>query len=88
MKQQDTDPAGTAFDLKVAGATGERLRGADLVYNPIGPSLPPDQALLEVDCREYLDEHHGIRFTALFTIENMPIGRFLSDLRRVGRDGE
>ncbi len=57
----------------------------DLVYNPLGPSLPPDQAKLEADYRRELDQRFGIRFTRLITITNMPIGRFLHDLERDGR---
>lgn len=59
-----------------------------LVYNPIGASLPPDQEKLETDYRRELREHFGIEFTRLFTITNMPIGRFLSDLERQGKDDE
>lgn len=58
----------------------------NLVYNPVGPSLPPAQDALEADYREQLLERHGIRFTNLFTITNMPIGRFLEDLVEQGRD--
>jgi radical SAM/Cys-rich protein len=58
----------------------------DLVYNPIGPYLPPDQASLEVAYRQQLQERFGIQFTRLITITNMPIGRFLSDLHRQGKD--
>jgi radical SAM/Cys-rich protein len=54
----------------------------DLVYNPIGPYLPPDQKALERDYRKHLREHHGIEFNNLITITNMPIGRFMGDLRR------
>lgn len=53
-----------------------------LVYNPVGPHLPPDQEALERDYRRELRERHGIEFTKLITITNMPIGRFAGDLRR------
>ncbi len=53
-----------------------------LVYNPGGPSLPPPQAGLEADYRKALFERFGIRFTGLYTITNVPIGRFRADLRR------
>ena len=59
-----------------------------LVYNPVGPSLPPDQAKLENDYRRELLERYAIHFTRLFTITNMPIGRFQSDLARLGKDQE
>jgi len=51
-----------------------------LVYNPVGPSLPPDQASLEADYRRELLTRYGIEFSRLFTITNMPISRFLDDL--------
>lgn len=51
-----------------------------LVYNPVGPSLPPSQQQLENDYRNVLRSEHGIEFTRLFTITNMPISRFLEDL--------
>ena len=57
----------------------------DLVYNPVGPSLPPDQSKLEADYRCKLGERFGITFAKLFTITNMPIGRFFDDLRRQDR---
>jgi radical SAM/Cys-rich protein len=56
-----------------------------LVYNPIGPSLPPPQAKLEIDYRRELASRHGIEFTQLITITNMPISRFLDDLLHSGR---
>src|ERR1041385_6952656 len=48
----------------------------NLVYNPLGPSLPPPQAELEVDYRRVLGERFGITFNSLFTLANMPIQRF------------
>jgi radical SAM/Cys-rich protein len=59
-----------------------------LVYNPGGPFLPPDQARLEADYRRELRERHDIEFTRLLTITNMPIGRFLDDLKRQKKDAE
>jgi radical SAM/Cys-rich protein len=52
-----------------------------LVFNPDGPFLPPDQFAVEHDFRTQLKERFGISFTNLLTITNMPIGRFLEDLR-------
>jgi len=48
----------------------------NLVYNPLGPSLPPPQAELEADYRRVLGERFGIVFNNLFTLANMPIQRF------------
>jgi radical SAM/Cys-rich protein len=56
----------------------------DLVYNPIGASLPPSQASLEADYRDELGRRFGIRFDRLLTITNMPIKRFAHQLRRDG----
>jgi len=58
----------------------------DLVYNPLGPALPPDQQKLQDDYRRELGHRFGIKFTRLITITNMPIGRFLRDLQRDGQD--
>ena len=51
-----------------------------LVYNPVGPYLPPPQQDLEKDYKQFLSEHFEIRFNQLFTITNMPIARFGSTL--------
>jgi len=53
-----------------------------LVYNPAGPHLPPNQAALEADYRRELKDRFGIEFTNLITITNMPIGRFIGDLKK------
>ena len=66
------------------GHTDSRLE-LDLVYNPIGATLPPSQDQLETDYRRELAEHFGIVFNRLFTITNMPIKRFLHLLMREGR---
>ena len=52
----------------------------NLVYNPQGPSLPPEQTSLEADYRRILGDQHGIVFNRLFTLANMPIQRFGSML--------
>ena len=56
-----------------------------LVFNPVGPSLPPGQDRLEADYRRELRTRYGIEFTRLYTITNMPISRFLDDLLQSGR---
>ena len=57
----------------------------NLVYNPGGPYLPPDQAALEADYRRELQTRHGIDFSRLLTIANVPLGRFLEDLDARGK---
>ncbi len=52
----------------------------NLVYNPIGPHLPPSQMELKSDYKKHLKENFNIVFDDLFTITNMPISRFGSTL--------
>lgn len=56
-----------------------------LVFNPIGPSLPPQQEQLEADYRRELSTRYGVVFSRLHTITNMPISRFLDDLLQSGK---
>jgi radical SAM/Cys-rich protein len=63
-------------------APGLRLH---LVYNPLGPTLPPPQAALEADFRARLRTDHGVLFDRLYTLANMPIHRFAEDLEHSGR---
>lgn len=48
----------------------------NLVYNPQGPSLPPDQQQLETDYKRELRQHFDIEFNQLYALANMPIQRF------------
>ena len=57
----------------------------NLVYNPQGPSLPPPQAALEADYKRSLADNHGIVFSGLFTLTNMPIQRFGAILLAKGK---
>jgi len=52
----------------------------DLVYNPLGPSLPPPQDALESSYKRELFAHFGVQFDRLYTLANMPIQRFGSTL--------
>jgi radical SAM/Cys-rich protein len=65
--------------------SGDERRTLTLVYNPIGPSLPPDQSKLEADYRRELLARYSVRFDRLFAIANLPISRFLEDLVQSGR---
>ncbi len=56
----------------------------DLVYNPEGDAIPGSQAQLEALYRKELMGRYGIRFTNLFTITNVPIGRFRTRLEAAG----
>jgi len=57
----------------------------NLVYNPQGPSLPPEQSGLENDYERELFEHFGIEFNQLYALANMPIKRFGSTLISKGQ---
>jgi radical SAM/Cys-rich protein len=52
-----------------------------LVYNPVGAFLPPLQSQLEADYKRELETQFGIVFNNLYTLTNLPIGRFASYLR-------
>ena len=70
-------------NLNAAGFGRGELR-LDLVYNPIGASLPPPQAELEAQYRDELARNFGIVFDRLLTITNMPIARFANQLNGTG----
>jgi radical SAM/Cys-rich protein len=57
----------------------------NLVYNPVGPYLPPAQAALEADYKRELKSKFGVLFNGLFTITNMPINRFRLHLKKTGQ---
>lgn len=57
----------------------------DLVYNPVGPHLPPSQQKLEADYKARLKQDFGIDFNSLLTITNLPIKRFEHYLSRTGQ---
>ena len=77
------------FDLSIKGLQQLNFLGygksdsnlkLDLVYNPQGPELPPEQAPLEASFKKVLIQEYGIEFNQLFTLCNMPINRFGSTL--------
>ena len=83
-----------AFDASIRGlqrlnALGYAQPGSplvlNLVYNPQGPSLPPEQAALERDYKQHLVQNYGVVFNQLFTLANMPIQRFGSMLVSKGQ---
>lgn len=77
--------------LKLLNSLGygkEATLPLNLVYNPLGASLPPDQAKLESDYKRELYDHFGIVFNNLYAMVNMPIKRFKSDLERSGKSEE
>lgn len=56
----------------------------NLVYNPVGPHLPPAQEKLELDYKRILKEQFGITFNRLFCLSNMPITRYATHLKLRG----
>jgi radical SAM/Cys-rich protein len=75
--------------LRLLNAIGYGQNGTgltlNLVYNPLGASLPPPQDALEADYKKQLRENFAIEFDRLFTITNMPIKRFAEFLFREGK---
>jgi len=55
-----------------------------LVYNPAGAVLPASQQELEREFRAQLHAQHGIAFTRLVALTNIPTGRFLAFLQQRG----
>lgn len=64
--------------------SGDEHARLDLVYNPVGAFLPPEQAALEAKYHEELDRLFGIRFDHLLTLSNLPVKRFAEMLVRSG----
>lgn len=83
-----------AFDKSIAALQALNALGygkessgllLNLVYNPLGPSLPPEQQKLEADYRLELAHNFGIEFNRLYVLTNMPIQRFGSMLISKGQ---
>ena len=93
----DTQRGVGVFQRSIAGLKrlndlgyGQPGTGLDLnlIYNPGGPSLPPEQSGLEADYKRELQARHGIRFNRLYALTNMPIKRFGSTLLSRGQFGD
>jgi radical SAM/Cys-rich protein len=56
----------------------------NLVYNPVGPHLPPPQEKLEQDYKKELWDRFGIEFNRLYCLSNMPITRYETHLKLRG----
>jgi len=91
-KNVDNQRGNGVFDRSISGliklnelgyGQTERLQ-LDLIYNPVGPFLPPDQTKLEAQYKKELDQNFGIQFNRLFCLTNMPIKRFADFLHRRG----
>ncbi|MBW3041667.1 arsenosugar biosynthesis radical SAM (seleno)protein ArsS [Prochlorococcus marinus] len=77
------------FALKQLNSYGYGIKNKglilNLVYNPSGPELPPSQKELEDIYRHELKERHGIYFSNLFVLANMPINRYEKYLNVIGK---
>lgn len=93
-KNVDAQRGDGVFERSIAGlqqlnalgyGTPGSARVLNLVYNPLGASLPPAQGPLEAAYKRELFEHFGIVFNQLFALANMPIQRFGSTLISKGQ---
>ena len=57
----------------------------NLVFNPQGATLPPEQQTLERSYKQHLQEHYGVIFNQLFAMSNLPVQRFGSQLISKGQ---
>ncbi len=71
--------------LKMLNSLGYGIDGTgliiNLVYNPVGSFLPADQKGLEDTYKRELFNKFDISFNNLYTITNMPINRFKTQLK-------
>ena len=74
--------------LKIFNELGYGQAGSgltlNLVYNPVGPHLPPSQENLERDYERELGEQFGIAFNHLYCLANSPITRYQTHLKLRG----
>lgn len=73
--------------LKILNRLGYGLEDnlkLNIVYNPGGAFLPPDQEALEEEFRHNFRRNYDVEFNRLLTITNNPVGRFGAFLTRSG----
>ena len=74
--------------LQALNKTGYGCEGTglllNLVYNPVGPHLPPRQEKLEHEYRLRLSDDFGIVFNHLYCLTNVPITRYAMHLKLRG----
>lgn len=94
LENVDKQRGAGVFDKSIAGLQRLNTLGygkigsglaLNLVYNPQGAVLPPDQAKLKVDYERELGDNFGIVFNDLYALANMPIQRFGSMLISKGQ---
>jgi radical SAM/Cys-rich protein len=75
--------------LQTLNALGYGQENSDLqlnlVFNPQGATLPPEQQALERAYKQHLQENFGIEFNHLFAFTNLPVQRFGSVLLSTGQ---
>ncbi len=95
QQQTDAQRGAGVFDKSIEAirrlnVVGYGIEGSsltlNLVYNPTGAFLPPEQSAIEADFRRELKARYGLYFNRLFTITNMPVARYLDYLRRSGNE--
>ena len=71
--------------LRMLNELGYGVEGSGLtlhlIANPVGAFLPPSQASMESDWRAELDRRYGVQFNRLYTLTNLPVGRYLEYLQ-------
>jgi radical SAM/Cys-rich protein len=81
QQQTDAQRGAGVFDKSVEAIKRLNAKGygiadtnliLNLVYNPTGAFLPPEQSAIEADFRRELKGRYGVYFNNLFTITNMP----------------
>lgn len=91
--QTDRQRGGGVFEasikaMKMLNSVGYGVEGSgltfNLVYNPGGAILPTGQLSLENEYKKNLKDNFDVSFNNLFSITNMPIGRFYDFLKRSG----
>ncbi len=70
--------------MKILNEKGYGKEGSglvlDIVHNPVGAYLPGSQSAIEFEYHKRLKEQYKVEFNHLFTITNIPNGRFLEYL--------
>lgn len=89
LENVDQQRGDGVFDKSIAGLQALNKLGygkadsgltLNLVFNPQGPTLPPEQQGLQADYKRELNTHFDIVFNDLFVVTNMPIKRFGSTM--------
>jgi radical SAM/Cys-rich protein len=92
-RQTDAQRGGGIFEisidaLKKLNGMGYGMEGTglelNLVSNPAGAFLPPSQAETEKRFRDQLANKWGLHFNTLFSLANVPLGRFKAWLTSSG----